>query len=157
MAVKDPVAAALSVAAILAPLLAGCATATDDPQPAACHGAPASFVLALERAPGAVRLDGGTRLSTCVSRARTDSDLQSLGASLVAAADELHARVATDPTAAAGLGYLAAAVRTGVAANQGLASTLGRRVEHATSLEDTAPAAARAARARGLLAGKSSG
>jgi hypothetical protein len=147
----------LLVAALLAPLLAGCATVKDEPQPLACHGAPASFVRALERAPAAVRLADGTRLSTCVSHARTDGDLQALGASLVAAADALHDRVAADPTAAVGLGYLAAAVRTGVAANQGLASTLGRRVEHATSLADDASAAAQAARARGLLAGESSG
>jgi hypothetical protein len=147
----------LLVAAILAPLLAGCATVKDDAAPAACHGAPASFVVALERAPGAVLLQGGTRLSTCVRRARTDSDLQTLGLSLVAAADALRARVAADPGAAAGLGYLAAAVRTGVAANQGLATQLGRRVEHATTLDDGASAAALAARARGLLAGRSSG
>lgn len=145
------------VAAILALLPAGCAEVRDDPQPAACHGAPANFVLALERAPGAVRLAGGTRLSTCVKRARTDSDLQALGAALVAAADALHARVASDPGAAAGLGYLAAAVRAGVAENQGLASTLGRRVEHATTLADGASAAALAARERGVLAGESSG
>jgi hypothetical protein len=147
----------LLLVAILALLLAGCATVKDDPAPAACNGAPASFVLALERAPGTVRLEDGTRLSTCVRRARTDGELQTLGVSLVAAADALRARVASDPAAAAGLGYLTAAVRTGVAANQGLATQLGRRVEHATTLDDGASAAALAARARGLLAGRSSG
>ncbi|MDQ1686874.1 MAG: hypothetical protein QOC82_3611, partial [Frankiaceae bacterium] len=73
------------------------------------------------------------------------------------AADALRARLAAEPAAAAGLGYLTAAVRNGVADNQGLATQLGRRVEGTTALPDDAPAAARAARARGLRAGASSG
>lgn len=145
------------VAALLVLLLAGCASQGDDPMPAACFGLPATFVTALERAPAAVRLPGGTRLSTCVRRARTDSDLQALGVSLTAAADTLRARVAVNPAAAAGLGYLVAAVRAGVAGNQGLAGQLGRRVEGATGLPDGAPAAARAALAQGLRAGRSGG
>jgi hypothetical protein len=147
-------------AALLALMLAGCATVQEDPMPAACLAAPASIAQALERAPGPVRLAGGTRLSTCVSHARTDADLQALGVSLTAAADTLRDRVAHDAAAAAGLGYLVAAVRAGVAANQGLASQLGRRVEGATALDGAAPAvraAAQAAFARGLRAGSSSG
>jgi hypothetical protein len=145
------------VAAILALLFAGCATVQDDPVPAGCLGAPATIVQALAQAPGAVRLADGTRLSTCVRRARADGDLQALGMSLITVADTLHARVASAPAAAAGLGYLAGAVRAGVAANQGLAAELGRRIERATALGDDAPQPARAAHARGLLAGASSG
>jgi hypothetical protein len=147
----------LLAAAILALLLAGCATAKEQPVPAACLGAPATLVQALARAPAAVRLADGSRLSTCVARARSDADLQSLGLKLTSAADALRARSATDPAAAAGLGYLAAAVRLGVAGNQGLATQLGRRVERASSLADDAPAAARAALARGAQAGGRSG
>jgi hypothetical protein len=149
--------AGLLAAAILALLLAGCATVKKEPVPAACLGAPASFVRALEHAPASVRLAGGTRLSTCVSRARSDSALQALGLSLTSAADTLRARVAADPTAAVALGYLTGAVRAGVTANEGLAAELGRRVERAAKLEDGAPAAARAAHATGLRAGTTSG
>jgi hypothetical protein len=145
------------VAVMLALLLAGCAAVRDDPVPTGCVGDPATIVRALARAPGAVTLPDGTRLSTCVRRARGDGDLQALGMSLISVADALRARVATDPGAAAGLGYLDGAVRAGVAVNQGLAAELGRRIERATALADDAPQAARAARARGLLAGETSG
>jgi hypothetical protein len=145
------------VAVMLALLLAGCATVRDDPVPTGCVGDPATIVRALERAPGAVTLPDETRLSTCVRRARSDGDLQALGMSLIRVADTLRARAAADPGAAAGLGYLAGAVRAGVAVNQGLATELGRRIERATALADDAPQAARTARARGLLAGESSG
>jgi hypothetical protein len=145
------------VAALLALLLAGCASARDDPVPAGCLAKPATIVRALARAPAAVTLADGTRLSTCLRRARGDGDLQALGVSFISVADALRARAASDLRAAAGLGYLAGAVRAGVAVNQGLATELGRRVERATALADDAPAAARAARARGLLAGESRG
>jgi hypothetical protein len=145
------------VAAVLALLLAGCATAQREPVPSGCLGQPAAIVQALAQAPGAVRLAGGTRLSTCVRRARADGDLQTLGVSLITVADMLRARVASDPAAAAGLGYLAGAVRAGVAANQGLAAELGRRIERATALDDDASQPARAAHARGMQAGASGG
>jgi hypothetical protein len=145
------------VAVILALLLAGCAVVRDEPVPAGCLGRPATIARALARAPGAVTLPDGTRLSTCVRRARADGDLQALGVSLTTVADMLRAQVASDPGAAAGLGYLAGAVRAGVAANQGLAAELGRRIERATALADDAAQAAQAAQAQGLRAGVSSG
>jgi hypothetical protein len=145
------------VAVVLALLLAGCAGAQDDPVPTGCLDRPATIVRALAQAPGAVTLPDGTRLSTCLRRARADGDLQELGVSLISVADMLRARVASDPGAAVGLGYLAGAVRAGVAANQGLAAELGRRIERATALADDAPQAAQAARAQGLAAGESSG
>ncbi len=149
--------AGLLGAAILALLLTGCAEAERDPVPAACLGAPASFVRALARAPAAVRLTDGTRLSTCVRLARSDSDLQALGLALTAAADVLRARVAANPGAAAGLGYLVGAVGAGVERNQQLATELGRKVERAAGLDEAAPAPARAALDHGRLAGASSG
>jgi hypothetical protein len=145
------------VMALLALLLAGCATVREDPVPSGCLDAPATIVRALEQAPNAVTLADGTRLSTCVSRARGDGDLQALGLSLTTVADTLRARVAGDPGAAAGLGYLAGAVRAGVAGNPGLAVQLGRRIEQATALADDAPQAALAARAGGLRSGETHG
>lgn len=149
--------AGLIVAAILVLLLAGCAPARDEPVPAGCLGEPATIVRALARAPATVTLPDGTRLSTCLRRAREDGDLQALGVSLITVADMLHARLTADLGAATALGYLAGAVRAGVAANQGLATELGRRIERATALADDAPAAAQAAHASGLRAGVSGG
>ena len=60
--------------------------------PSACVAEPATLMTALRRAPGAVVLQDGTRLSRCVSAARTDGDLQSLGLSLGSLADALRAR-----------------------------------------------------------------
>jgi hypothetical protein len=142
-------------AAVLALVLAGC-NAEREPVPAACLRA-AEIVRALEHAPQAVTLADGTRLSTCVRRARDDGELQALGLSLTTAADTLRARAASDPAAAAGLGYLAGAVRAGANANQGLASELTRRIDNASALGDGAAPAARAALARGLRAGTGSG
>ena len=145
------------VVAILVVLLAGCATTGDEPVPAGCLGEPATIVQALARAPGAVTLPDGTRLSTCLSRAREDGDLQALGVSLVTVADMLRARVASDPGAATALGYLAGAVRAGVATNQGLATVLGRRIERATALADDVPAVAQPALESGLRVAVSGG
>jgi hypothetical protein len=145
------------VAVVLALVLAGCAGAREDPVPTGCMDRPATIVQALARAPSTVTLPDGTRLSTCLRTARADGDLQALGVSLISVADTLRARVASDPGAAVGLGYLAGAGRAGVAVNPGLAAELGRRVERATALADDAPQAVQAARAKGLLAGESSG
>jgi hypothetical protein len=143
-------------AAIVVLLVGGCASGRD-PEPAACRNTAATFVRALERAPASVRLADGTRLSTCVSRARSDADQQTLGNSQTAAADALRARTTGDPGAAVALGYLIGAVRAGVAANAGLASELGRKIERAASLDIGAPQAAAAAHASGLRAGADSG
>lgn len=143
-------------AATIALALAGCG-AEEERLPAACLAEPATIVLALERAPAAVRLADGTRLSTCVRVARREGELQALGVSLTAAADILRMRAPTDPGAAIGLGYLAAAVRAGATSNQGLASELARRIENASALDGRAPPAAHAALARGLRAGAASG
>ncbi|HUR86932.1 MAG TPA: hypothetical protein VMY78_16485 [Solirubrobacteraceae bacterium] len=148
----------LLVVAMLALLLAGCANSDDEPLPAACLDGPAALVLALQRAPAAVRLaDGSTRVSTCVRRVRSDGELQELGVALTTAADTLRRQVATDPAAAVMLGYLAGAVTAGADANQSLASELRRKVERVTALAADAPQLARAAHDRGLRAGGRSG
>jgi hypothetical protein len=148
--------AGLLAAAIVVLLLTGCGR-QDAPEPDACRDTAEAFVHALARAPGPVRLADGTRLSTCVGRARDDADLQSLGVALKGAADALRARAASDLAAATSLGYLAGAVRAGVARNAGLTSELGRSVERTARLDDGAPQAALAAHASGLRAGTDSG
>lgn len=145
----------LAAVLLLALVSAGCARERD-PVPAACLGGRQAIGQALERAPTAVRLAGTTRLSTCVSRLRTDSELQTLGSTLLAVARNLSARAASDEVAAQRLGYLVGATRRGVINNPGIATQLGRRLEQSTRL-DGASASARAALARGLRAGEHDG
>lgn len=144
-----------SAALLLALLLAGCADKTK-PVPTACLGGAAPIAQALDRAPGAVALTDGTRLSTCVSRSRSDADLQTLGSSFMQVADSLRTRAAHDDAAALRLGYLRGAARRGAKGNPGIAENLERRLEQTTILS-RASASARAALARGVHAGESGG
>ena len=147
------------VAAVLALALAlaGC-TKEAETVPVSCLGKPLGMMTALRQAPGAVTLADGTRLSRCVSSARTDGDLQSLGISLGRTADLLRARAAADPAAALQLGYLAGAVRAGASrATSGIAEQLARRMGQLATLGPGASAAATGALARGARAGERSG
>jgi hypothetical protein len=149
--------AAWTIAALGLLLLAGCAEERD-PVPTACFGEPAAMLAALERAPGAVALQDGTSLSRCVSAARTDGDLQSLGLTLIGAADALRADAGSDPAAALRLGYLAGAVSAGAARSSGaVAAQLARRVQQAAALEADAVPACVSALARGRRAGGRAG
>ena len=139
-------------------LLAGCAKQDPEPVPASCIGEPSVLLAALAQAPRDVALPDGTRLSRCVSTARSDGDLQSLGISLGRAADALRARAASDPEAALQLGYLAGAVRAGARrASSGIADQLARRMTQLATLAPGASAASAAALARGARAGERSG
>ncbi len=154
MATTARACAAVAVALLL---LAGC-TNEPDPVPAACFDGPAAMLSALERAPGAVALADGTRLSRCVSAARTDADMQSLGLVFVRMADTLRAQAARDPVAALRLGYLAGAVKSGAASSaSGITTQLARRVEQVATLEENSGAGAAAALRRGRRAGEHSG
>jgi hypothetical protein len=138
-------------------VLAGCGSQAPKPVPAACFGAPAPIVAALRRAPGPVTLTGATRLSDCVRLARSDSDLQGLGLSLTAVADQLRARASSDPAAALQLGYLAGAVHRGAATTPGLSAQLARRIEEEAAPDPGTTAAVRAALARGGRLGRAGG
>jgi hypothetical protein len=145
----------LTATAVLALALAGCSD--DEPAvPVACLQDAASVQLALAAAPRAVTLADGTRLATCVARVRDDGDLQTLGVTMTAVADELEARAAREPAAAVRLGYLVGAVRKGARDTNGIALELARRMEGTAAL-DGAPPAARAALRRGLRAGEATG
>ena len=65
---------------------AGCGD-EDRPLPAVCAAGPAPAVRALGTAPGPVRLAGETKLSSCVERARSDADIQTVGTVLTRTAD----------------------------------------------------------------------
>lgn len=142
--------------ACVAPL-AGC-TQEPDPVPGACLAEPAALLAALRQAPAAVALADGTRISRCVSAARTDGDLQSLGVSLGRTADALRARAGADPGAALQLGYLSGAVQAGARrASSGIADQLARRIGQLAALDAGGPPAATAALRRGQRAGERSG
>ena len=141
---------------ILALLVAGCSSERE-PVPRACVSDPAAILEALTGAPGPVRLDDGTRISTCVGRAGSPEELQTLGLLFTRVADELAAGVEQDVAAATALGYLAGAVDRGAASSHaGVAAQLAARIERAAGRIGGGPGAEAAVR-RGLQAGQRSG
>jgi hypothetical protein len=146
---------AAGIAIGLAATLAACDQSTP-PLPASCQSSRVALEQALAAAPGPVRLAGGTPISTCVARARTDAQLQQVGSLLSVTADQLAARAVTDPAAALELGYLVGATRRGADRTNGVASQLRQRIETAAALRDAGPAPL-AALHRGIGAGQSSG
>jgi hypothetical protein len=130
-------------------LLAGCAD-NRPAMPSTCTDTDAGgYERALAAAPGPVRLPGGTPISECLWRVRTDADLQNLGSVVHTVAEHLalRARDARDATAARQLGYLGAAAATGAQRSNGISGELARRVEvAATGLDELSPALARALR-----------
>jgi hypothetical protein len=140
-------------------LAAGCADTTP-PMPSTCTDTDAAgYERALGAAPGAVRLPGGTPISECLWRVRTDAELQNLGAVVHTVAERLalRARDARDATAARQLGYLGAAVSAGAQHSNGVSAELARRVEvTATGLDELSPALGRALR-EGQAAGAQRG
>lgn len=145
---------AVALLALLA--LAGCGQGRAAPA-AACLDETA-LLAALQRAPGAVRLEGATPLSRCISSARDDDDLRALGRSFIRLTDILRAQAATDRDAALRLGYVVGAVRAGATRTSGgIAGQLARRVEQLAALQRDAGAATAAAYQRGLAAGERNG
>ena len=97
--------------------------------PGSCRDQPARIAAALRAAPAPVRLADGTRLSTCLQRARSDAELEDVGITFTHVADGLATRVARSDTAALQLGYLIAAARRGAQRTNGVAVELQRRLE----------------------------
>jgi len=99
------------------------------PAPRACIQAqPADVLQALARAPRPVALADGTPLSRCVRLTIDDTQLQALGATLVAAADRLAVRMRTSEAAAYRLGFLIGATARGSGQAAGLQGELANRV-----------------------------
>jgi hypothetical protein len=147
-------AAVATVAVAL--VVGGCGDDEERGFPTACNDSVPAIRDALAKAPEPVKLYDGTRLSTCVERARTGADIQTLGALYTATADALVAEMPRSDAAALRLGYLVGATHRGAAGTSGLHSELIRRLENSTAL-DGAPPARRAAYRRGYAAGRSGG
>jgi len=144
--------------AALGVTVGACGAADPPPLDAVCTSSPDVIEHALARAPAPVTLATGTRLSECVSHARSDAELQTAGAVLTRAADDLAGRAQHgDPQAAVGLGYLVGAARRGAKRTAGIHAELQRRVESsARVLADGGPDVARALQ-RGVRAGEATG
>jgi hypothetical protein len=134
-------------------VLAGCGSEPSRSVPVECKGRSVAVERALERAPGAVRL-GGTRLSACFAPGADPGDVQTLGLTLLPAAEHLAVAARAHPGGPAPLrlGYLVGAVRRG-AARGGVYAELERRLEQELAGVDTGSAAYR----RGALAGREHG
>jgi hypothetical protein len=146
------------VLALLAAVsLAACGASTPTLDEA-CMGSAGAIEHALVRAPRPVTLPSGTRLSQCVSNARSDADLQTAGAVLTRAADHLSAQAhAGDREAALRLGYLVGAARRGAKRTAGIHAELQRHIERAAAVLDDAGATVARALARGQSAGEATG
>jgi hypothetical protein len=137
--------------------LAACG-ASNPPLDEACLDSAGTIEQALVRAPRPVTLPSGTRLSQCVSNARSDADLQSAGAVLTRAADHLSAQArAGDRDAALRLGYLVGAARRGAKRTAGIHAELQRHIERAAAGLEGAGASIAGALARGRRAGEATG
>jgi hypothetical protein len=145
------------LALLTAASLAACGAAAD-PLDEACMSNPGAIERALARAPSPVRLPSGTRLSQCVSNARSDADLQTAGAVLTRAADDLSAQArAGDAQAALRLGYLVGATRRGAKRTAGIHAELERHIERAAAVLEGSGARIAAALADGQRAGEATG
>jgi hypothetical protein len=92
-----------------------------------------------------------------VDRARSDGDLQSVGAVLTQAADQLLRRAVRAPGAALELGYLIGAIERGGQRTNGISAELVRRVEQDGGALERGRAVTISALRQGLAAGRASG
>jgi hypothetical protein len=125
--------------------------------PDVCRSSDASVLQsALRRAPAPVRLPGGVTLSECVTRARTDVELQLVGGTVTEAGDRLVRTATHDSGAALQLGYLEGATERGAARSNGIGAELANRMANLFTPADSTPGA-RVAYERGRAAGRSTG
>jgi hypothetical protein len=141
----------LGILAALA--LAGCGGHGPEKLPAACASGPAAVLKALAAAPGAVRV-GGVSLSHCFNRTASASDVQTVGGTLLAVAEQLSNRAEAHPEGAAALrlGYLIGAAQRGASRN-GVAAELVRRLEQEEGSLPSRSAAFRSGMRAGLATG----
>ena len=150
-----PRTAAPLLLAVLA--IAGCGKADPAPLGAGCADRE-QLTGALAKAPGPVMLASGTTISACVSSARTDSDLMTLGYSITAVADGLAEQArGGDRAAALQLGFLVGAADRGARNSQGIQSELAYRLESAARRIESAGSTVQAAFEQGRRDGRARG
>jgi hypothetical protein len=96
-----------------------------------CLEGPKPIRAALAKAPGPVRLETGTKLSQCFTRAANPAEIQQVGSIFISVAERLGARARANPHGAEAtqLGYLIGAVRHGAGGTQGIHYETQRRIE----------------------------
>jgi hypothetical protein len=122
---------AAGAAALVA--LAGCGSSETPETPAACLQPAAGYLEALESAPGDVRLEGTTAISSCLVDDQASGALQTVGKSVIDAATDLNSRILRDPDPRAiiELGYLVGAVQEGASETGGIHQDLVLRLDTA--------------------------
>jgi hypothetical protein len=138
-------------------LTGGCGDAGTPPVSTACTDEARTITRALAAAPGAVKLADGSTISACLEHARTESELQNVGAALTNAAEDLElGALHGDRDAALQLGYLVGAARRGAAKTGGVSEELVYRLERSAAVSSDVPGIA-AAIERGVAAGAQRG
>jgi hypothetical protein len=141
-------------------LLAGCGSNDGAATPAACLAPAATYLKALEAAPGPVRLAGETPISGCLVDDQAAGELADVGASLVRTATLLSAEAERNPRGpqTLRLGYLVGAVQEGASETSGIHTDLVRRIEASSRyLKPRGSSSFDLAYARGYAAGRSGG
>jgi hypothetical protein len=115
--------------AVVVTLFAGCGR-EEDSTPVACLEGPRAYLVALDGAPGEVRLDGGTPIGECLTENQLAGELATVGAAMIAAATELNAAARAEPGGDANLqlGYLLGAAQRGADRTEGIHADLLRRL-----------------------------
>jgi len=141
--------------AVAAACTSGCGGG-QDPPPTACSDGARTVLGALQRAPGAVTLEGGTLISTCVRRSLDTGQIQTLGFTYLAAANSELRLMPHSDAAALQLGFLVGAVRRGANKTNGVQLELVRRLDQVAGVGGP-PGPRRAAYRRGMAAGEDHG
>jgi hypothetical protein len=113
--------------------LIGCGSDDSPETPAACLEPASAYLQALEAAPGEVRLDGTTPISSCLVADQPSGTLQTVGKSVIDAATELNGQILRDPDPRTiiRLGYLVGAVQEGASGTGGIHQDLILRLDTA--------------------------
>jgi hypothetical protein len=121
----------LFTASIAISACGGTSVVAHTPDP--CLSGTAYFNSALRKAPGRVRLPGGTPISGCLVENQPTGDLANVGSYLLHVATRLNAQARKDPggQATIQLGYLVGAVTRGASDTHGIHTELLRRIRAA--------------------------
>jgi hypothetical protein len=152
----------LAIALLGSGLLAAGCGGREDSTPVACLEGAHTYLTALGKAPGEVRLAGATPISDCLARNQQGGDLATVGQAMLDAAVRLNGRARANPGDRGNveLGYLLGVARRGSAGTEGIHVDLIRRLTAAARYSPRGsplPAAFRRAYRRGYEAGAARG
>ena len=129
-----PVRLQVTLAGVVAALVvAGCGSDDAPSTPTACLAPASGYLRALAAAPGEVRLDGATPISSCLVADQPTGTLQTVGKSVIDAATELNRQILEggDRKRVVELGYLVGAVQEAASGTGGIHRDLVLRLDSA--------------------------